>query len=622
MPPATKDKKGAVGPLKYAPGTARTLVVTVVDPARKKAGVSGVTVEVLGLSIKTTGADGKATFKDLPVAGEGESAKEWILRVRKAGYGPPPPDGLPWREWQVERKPIPTSEPVCAVEVELTTPGTIDITVRVVTGKDPKKGIAKAAVEVWSLRGGREPNTAADGTVRWKGVSLLRKDGTAVTELAIKVNKEGWGFYSAEQWVEGEVMEVVPVPPGATAIERTITLHERDEAKAAKIDQLRASQPQLAGLDHRSPLEGPSEANALGRDETDITTASFAPKVFVCGGPPVLIELKGLDLKWGEGYIPAKWRVEAHATNAGAPTPTLQPGGNHCRVPTTCPGVFTVWAKVGEGERAINLAFVKVTITTSAAKTAPHNFRQGNTGGPGVTCDTGDFDVPNTPWLVTWSVSVSGGRTRDQDKVRVVPIQNGIHNDPVATYSAKNGVVGTHREFVKSLPVLDTGMKSTPYCVGQYMFAAGTSPAKLEADMEMELTGSTRHFRLLDAPNVTFFKKHHHTGASLGGGTIRGPMRFRAAVAAFSTDWPGMAVVLGVLTWGVEFRFDVAESWTGSWTLTNAGSTVTTDSAFTPLDPPQDAAAAGFRLTGLRFNDGNARDFDRRCTPPCPQDAP
>lgn len=627
MPPATKDKKGAVGPLKYVAGTARTLVVTVVDPARKKAGVSGVTVEVLGLSLKTTGADGKATFKDLPVAGEGESAKEWIVRVRKAGYGPPPPDGLPWREWQVERKPTPTSEPVCAVEVELTRP-LVDVSVRAADAKT-QKSLAGAKVELLPLRHKanaprpedgvyRTGTTGADGKVAWKDVLLTLPDGTAPFALVARVTKEGHGVYTGGRWAPGFVLQTIHLEPTASSYAATVTLYADDGLTPTGIDIIRGRQAGVPGVPGRigegkAAVTDPTPwregaAAVASRDEHEQQQADMAsgeeargrPKVYLCGTPPVRLEVKAIDLAWGQGYLPISWTVEAHPRSpVGDSPPAIVSHGYVAEVHTDRPGIWTVVAEHAGRKRRWNVCFVKVTIQGSPAETfarrARHEFVK-HVAGPFAGHQvlfyaSGDFKVSETPWLVRWTATLSGGRDQEHDLVSLGPIQNGVSNSCVAEYSDGKLIGAKTGKVVESLPpqnvpILDTGVSAPE------VFACGPKMFQVSAG---------RKYQFLDAP--AFAMPLYHPNIPLARLTrLDGEMGFRLGVAGYSKDSPGAALVYATMRWGLRLRCGLADGPLGP-IVVDTGSSTWSDPGLTALSAPVDPLAAGFKLHPPRFID-------------------
>ncbi len=633
----TTTKQAGVGPLKYAPGLTKTLVVQVTDPATKK-GVPGASVEVWGLRggylvdgkpdprRVNTGADGSITFKDLPVSpGEGGGAKEWIVKVNKEQFGPAK---APFRVGEVVVKPTPTGEAVCKVAVELTSPK-VDVTVRVVDGKDEAKGVAGASVELWGLRGGWDPGTKkgkvetnAKGEVVWKGVSLVKADGTAHEKLHLKVNKRDWGYYSADRWVEGEVARAEEVGPAQTTVSVKIALFPRDDAMLARIERLKASQPGSAIGTNESRSSPSQQSVDAGTDERDL--GRNPPLVCVCGSPPVLVEAAGE----GGGYVPASWKVVPHASNAGATAPSCQAQGNHARIGTDQPGLFVVEATVQSQTRVLHLCFVRVELTPGAVTATSAFVRQGSVEGEGVDFKSGEFTREETPFAVRWSVRLSGGRQVDRDLVSVAPLQNCTKSDLMGHYARRiteGKVAATTLEQTVRLPILDTGMDSTPMCCTKSMFLLGATAASLAGNdsITMEQSGDTRHFLFLDAPTILFNKVHPHTGMHLE--RITGPMYFRVAICAFSRTSPGAVVALATCTWGVNFKGRVTPAvWDGfpgsSYTVADDGTTVFAN-PLTPC-PPQDPLAMGMSVARPEYHQGSARTYVRRCEVPCPLDPP
>lgn len=635
----TTTKQAGVGPLKYAPGLTKTLVVQVTDPATKR-GVSGASVEVWGLRggylidgkpdprRVNTGADGSITFKDLPVSpGEGGGAKEWIVKVNKEQFGPPT---KPFRVGEVVVRPTPTGEAVCKVTVELTSPK-VDVTVRVVDGKDEAKGVAGASVELWGLRGGWDAatkkgkvETNAKGEVVWKGVSLVKADGTGHDALHLKVNKAKWGFYAADRWSEGEVSTALAFEPGKVAYAATLKLFPEDTANAAELGAIRSFQQPLAGVPrevlYREGGKSPDEAKSL---------STLPPAVYLVGGPAVRLEVRGKDQSWGQGYIPATWTVARHGDSPTPGATTITGHGGHADLATSQAGIYTVTATANGKSLCWNVCLIAFRITGSQGRSLaglPHGSVAEETAGQFagkklVVFKSGKFTAAETPWLMTWSAEATGGRAQELDKALMGPLQNGTAEQYVAKHKARfaAGVPeGTTVETTTTLPILDTGLKAPEfYCVGKSMFSSGPSPSSL-AEGPNVVRGATRHFQLLDAPGFGMPLEHAHTDMPVV--TVRGNTAFRVGLAAHTEDSPGVVLVYATLRWGVNLRCKVEEN-LFSWSVTDDGSNAYSDGAASVLAQPAGAPGLGFRLVGPRFIDNDAAlVFTSTCMPACPKD--
>lgn len=617
--PVVPPKKKVIPP---PPPVVATLTVEVVEVLTGKA-IKDATVELQGVDIKPTGANGKVTFKPIP-------PKTVNILVRKDKHGPvPAAKGDPF---------TPGVNVILTGVVLVAGPRTITVQMCDGTGSllvrarrivnNALVALPKAEVEVVGQR--LVPETPDDGEQFFNGIPAGK--------FSVRVRKVGYGprrKTATDTFAFGEGAKDVTVPAGHP--EQIDIEMENPGNTVTKIFAVikdtvgLVAAPALAG----EPAAAAGSQRLKSSNSNSLSLTANVPVVLVRGCNKVT-----LTVTTTPAGSAVAWQAKPNENKSTAPALAVSADGKTATLSTDKTGSFAIIAADGESRIVWNVVFahLKVDVKSSVVK-AQKAFYSHSSSGTGaarqIGVSSGKFVTSQAAWEATVDMQVIGGGADGSigaPKIHIHYLQNGVADSAAGNYTgppaAAGGAVvtGAMTETPPSLPILDAngsgGPGSTPPGppLVPHIVDTPNAPPTIWFTTVAKLTSlGNRKFRLvsLDSPGVGFPARHSTKAAMIR--SISGDNSFRAAVAATSEDAVNNLVVVAALRWRADFSGSVTYPAgspappalvtlvPGPVTLTWTG---TTNNAFADAQYAlvsdatggQDAALAGFRITGPRFN--------------------
>lgn len=581
-------------------------------------------VEVVEVKFKKkTPANGKVTTVELKVG-------EVTVKVTKKGFGPVPKEGEDFK-------------PDTVVTQKVTLIGG-DQTVKI----QMSNGSGALVVKVFNGVGTDKPLGEVDVTVAGVGTKPTRKDGANIGQIffedvkfgKVKVSgrKEGYGPIpeAGKEFKFGKI-DASPDPESKHGVTTVIELHVTHPGN--QIKKIEATIKDTPGLVAAPALAGESAAPA-GNQRLRSSTSNV--EALATNKPIILVRgCNDVTLTVTTDPVGNKsdWRVKLNENSGAVPTITPSADGKKATLRCDKTGSFKVFAADGESKVVWNVVFVhvKADVASSVAqiKLRKTTYADNGSNAARVRIRSGTFVTGAAAFEGGIDVTLVGGgadKKLGTDRINLHMIQSGVRDTLAGNYigppaaPAGPNITGAGTETPPHLPVVDCngpgGANPVPPNAPLISEADGNSPPLIWAPSSFSVTNlGAQKFRVftLDSPGGSF--PIRHGGAPPKAAHIRtvsGVNGFRTGVCATSQDAVNNIVVQADIRWAADFSGNVTypagtpaspalipAGTVATWVGTTHGATG--DNTFALISDAtggQDAAAAGFRISGPRFNSG------------------
>lgn len=572
---------------------------------------------------KKTAANGKVTTTELKVG-------EVTVKVTKKKFGPVPKEGEEFKPDTV------------VTEKVILTGG--DQTVKV----QMSNGSGALVIKAFDGVGTDKPLGEVDVTVAGVGTKPTRKTGDNIGQIffedvpfgKVKVSgrKEGYGPIpeAGKEFKFGKV-EAAPEPESKHGVTTIVELHVTHPGNTIK--KIEATIKDTPGLVAAPALAGEAAAPAGNQrlkssTSSDVALGTNKPIVLVRGCNDVT-----LTVTTDPAGNKSDWRVKLNENSGSVPTITPSADGKKATLKCDKTGSFAVIAADGESKVIWNVVFVhvKADVASSVAqiKLRKNTFADNGSTANSVRIRSGQFVTGNAAFEGGIDVTLVGGgadKKLGTDRIDLHMIQSGITDTLAGNYvgppAAAGGppVTGAGTETPPNLPIVDCngpgGAAPSPPNAPHITEADGNSPPLIWLASSFTLTNlGNQKFRVftLDSPGGGFPVRHGGAPPKAAHiRTVSGVNGFRTGVCATSRDAVNNIVVQADMRWQADFSGNVTypggtpaspalvpAGTVATWVGTTHGTTG--DNTFALVSDAtggQDAAAAGFRIAGPRFNSG------------------
>jgi len=584
--------------------------------------IADASVEVVGQFTGKTASNGRVTTPLIPPG-------QHTIKVNKAKHGPVPVE--PDFEFKpdttvIEKQTFPSGNQTVKIQMS---DGSGAVVVNTFDGPTTSSALGECEVE---LVGVTKKNTDKTGSNIGRAVFEHVRFG----KVKVKARKTGYGPIppSGGKFDFGDV-EFSPDPTVRHGLTATPEIHLTHPGNT--VTKIEATIKDTPGLIAAPALAGESAAPA-GSQRLPSSTSNVEA---LATNKPIVIVRGSNDITLTATTNPAgkavDWKVKLNENKGDLPTITPAADGKSATLKCDKTGSFSVIAADGESKIIWNVVFVHVKVDTASSVVNLRNtgYADNNGGANFVSVRSGpsSFAVGTGAMEATVEVKLVGGGSDAKlgtDKIDLHILQSGVADTFTGSFigppPAAGGtpVTGSGVETPPNLPIVDAngpgGGAPSPPNSPLIVDTPNAPPIIWIAPGSFQLTNlGNQKFKVgtLDSPVCTIRKQHGGTppkAASLR--TVSGINGFRVAVCATSQNAVNNLVVQADLRWQADFSGNVTypagtpaapalvpNATVGTWVGTTNGTTGGSKwSLISDATGGQDAAAAGFRITGPRFN--------------------